>query len=123
LATADLVEKWINDLRDLAHQILESGEPVAGYKLVPKRAMRQWVDEDKAYFALSKLGVDRSELVETALLSPAKVEKILKKSKLSLPDDIVVAVSSGTTIAPESDPRSAVVFLPEQMKTALLKLG
>jgi hypothetical protein len=123
LATADLVEKWINDLRDLAHQILESGEPVPGYKLVPKRAMRQWVDEDKAYFALSKLGVDRSELVETALLSPAKVEKILKKSKLSLPDDIVVSVSSGTTIAPESDPRSAVVFLPEQMKTALLKLG
>ena len=123
LATADLVEKWISALRDLAHQILESGEPVAGYKLVPKRAMRQWVDEDKAYFALSKLGVDRSELVETALLSPAKVEKILKRSKLSLPDDIVVSVSSGTTIAPESDPRSAVVFLPEQMKTALLKLG
>jgi hypothetical protein len=123
LATADLVEKWIGDLRDLAHQILESGEPVPGYKLVAKRAVRQWVDEDKAYFALSKLGVDRSELVETALLSPAKVEKILKKSKLSLPDDIVVAVSSGTTIAPESDLRSAVVFLPEQMKTALLKLG
>jgi hypothetical protein len=123
LATADLVEKWINDLRDLAQKILESGEPVPGYKLVPKRATRQWVDEDKAYFALSKLGVDRSELVETALLSPAKVEKILKKSKLNFPDDIVVAVSSGTTIAPESDPRSAVVFLPEQMKTALLKLG
>jgi hypothetical protein len=123
LATADMVEKWIGDLRDLAHQILESGEPVLGYKLVPKRALRQWVDEDKAYAALTKLGVDREELVETALLSPAKVEKILKKSKLNLPDDIVVAVSSGTTIAPESDPRSAVVFLPEQMKTALLKLG
>jgi hypothetical protein len=123
LATADLVEKWASDLRDLAQKILESGEPVPGYKLVPKRATRQWIDENKAYFALSKLGVDRSELVETALLSPAKVEKILKKSKLNLPDDIVVAVSSGTTIAPESDPRSAVVFLPEQMKTALLKLG
>jgi hypothetical protein len=123
LATADLVEKWASDLRELAQKILESGEPVPGYKLVPKRATRQWVDENKAYFALSKLGVDRSELVETALLSPAKVEKILKKSKLNLPDDIVVAVSSGTTIAPESDPRSAVVFLPEQIKTALLKLG
>ena len=123
LATADLVEKWASDLRDLAQKILESGEPVPGYKLVPKRALRQWVDEDKAYAALTKLGVDREELVETALLSPAKVEKILKKSKLNLPDDIVVAVSSGTTIAPESDPRSAVVFLPEQMKTALLKLG
>jgi len=123
LATADLVEKWINDLRDLAHQILDSGEPVAGYKLVPKRAMRQWVDEDKAYAALVKLGAQPDDLMETALLSPSKVEKILKKSKLNLPDDIVVAVSSGTTIAPESDPRSAVVFLAEQMKTALLKLG
>lgn len=123
LATADLVEKWIDDLRDLAHQILETGEPVPGYKLVPKRALRQWVDEDKAYEALVKLGAQPDDLMETTLLSPAKVEKILKKSKLSLPDDIVVAVSSGTTIAPESDPRSAVVFLPEQMKTALLKLG
>jgi hypothetical protein len=56
------------------------------------------------------------------MLSPAKLEKILKKRKLSLPDDIVVAVSSGTTIAPEGDSRSATVFLPEQMKTALLKL-
>jgi hypothetical protein len=123
LATADLVEKWIADLRDLAHQILESGEPVPGYKLVPKRALRQWIDEDKAQKALIKLGAWPDDLMETTMLSPAKVEKILKKSKLSLPDDIVVSVSSGTTIAPESDPRSAVVFLPEQMKTALLKLG
>ncbi|NDE18253.1 DUF2800 domain-containing protein [bacterium] len=80
-------------------------------------------DEDKAYEALVKLGAQPDDLMETTLLSPAKVEKILKKSKLSLPDDIVVAVSSGTTIAPESDSRSAVVFLPEQMKTALSKLG
>jgi hypothetical protein len=123
LATADLVEKWIGDLRELAQQILASGEPVPGYKLVPKRPTRQWVDETAAILALDRTGVPTSEFFETTLMSPAKVEKILKKRKLSLPDDIVVAVSSGTTIAPESDPRSAVVFLPEQMKSALLKLG
>jgi hypothetical protein len=122
LATADLVEKWISDLRDLAHQILESGESVPGYKLVPKRPTRQWVDESEAYKKLRLMGVSTAEFFETTLMSPSKVEKILKKSKLSLPDDIVVAVSSGTTIAPESDPRSATVFLPEQMKAALLKL-
>ena len=122
LATADLIERWVTDLRELAHQILESGEPVPGYKLVPKRAMRQWVDEDTAKQRLFGLGVEVNDMFETVLLSPAKVEKILKKRKLSLPDDIVVAVSSGTTIAPESDPRPATVFLPEQMKSALLKL-
>ena len=122
LATADLVEKWITDLRELAHQILESGEPVPGYKLVPKRPTRQWIDETTAIIGLDRTGVPTSEFFETTLMSPAKVEKILKKRKLSLPDDIVVSVSSGTTIAPESDPRPATVFLPEQMKTALLKL-
>jgi len=122
LATADLIERWVTDLRELAHQILESGEPVPGYKLVSKRATRQWTNESDAYKKLLALGVDRSDLLETTMLSPAKVEKILKKSKLNLPDDIVVAVSSGTTIAPEGDSRSATVFLPEQMKTALLKL-
>jgi len=122
LATADLVEKWIGDLRDLAHQILESGEPVPGYKLVPKRPTRQWVNENTAADMLRLMGVSTAEFFETTFMSPAKVEKLLKKRKLSLPDDIVVAVSSGTTIAPESDPRSAVVFLPEQMKSAISKL-
>ena len=122
LATADLVEKWITDLRELAHQILESGEPVPGYKLVPKRPTRQWVNEETAQQALIDAGVSEDDMFETVMLSPAKVEKILKKRKLSLPDDIVVAVSSGTTIAPEGDPRPATVFLPEQVKSALLKL-
>jgi len=122
LATADLIERWVTDLRELAHQILESGEPVPGYKLVPKRATRQWIDEDTAKQRLFGLGVEVNDMFETVLLSPAKLEKVMKKRKLSLPDDIVVAVSSGTTIAPESDPRSATVFLPEQMKTALSKL-
>jgi hypothetical protein len=123
LATADLVEKWIGDLRDLAQQILASGEPVPGYKLVPKRPTRQWVDEMTAIRDLERTGVPTQDFFEVTLMSPAKVEKLLKKRKLSLPDDIVVAVSSGTTIAPESDPRPASVFLPEQMKTALSKLG
>ena len=122
LATADLVEKWITDLRELAQKILESGEPVPGYKLVPKRPTRQWVNEETAQQALIDAGISEDDLFDTVMLSPAKVEKLLKARKLSLPDDIVVAVSSGTTIAPESDPRPATVFLPEQVKSALLKL-
>jgi len=40
-----------------------------------------------------------------------------------LPDDLVVAVSSGTTLAPESDPRSAVLQIGKQLTAALSKIN
>lgn len=121
LKNADLLEGWITDLRALALHMLESNKPVPGYKLVPRRAMRRWVDEDKAGEALVKL-VPREEMYKEELLSPAQAEKVLKKRKMELPDDLVVAVSSGTTLAPESDPRSAVVQIGQQLSAALSKI-
>lgn len=108
LEMADRLEGWISDLRALAFQMLENGKPVPGYKLVPKRALRQWVSDDEALTWLQEQGVDATE---TKVISPAKAEKLLKKSKTALPDNLVVAVSSGTTMAAESDPRPAVVDL------------
>ena len=120
LANADILEEWIKDLRALAHQILDSGAPVPGYKLVAKRGTRQWVDEAKAAAAMVKLNVDPWKLPE--IISPAQAEKDLKKSKLTLPDDLVVSVSSGTTLAVESDPRPAVLQIGKQLTAALSKL-
>jgi hypothetical protein len=60
--------------------------------------------------------------METSIISPAKAEKALKKRKQALPDDLVVAVSSGNTLAPESDPRPAVVQIGKQLTAALSKL-
>jgi len=39
-----------------------------------------------------------------------------------LPADQVVAVSSGSTLAPESDPRPAVLQLGKQLSAAFSKL-
>jgi hypothetical protein len=39
-----------------------------------------------------------------------------------LPDGLTVAISSGNTIAPESDPRPAVVLIGQQLNAALSKL-
>jgi len=39
-----------------------------------------------------------------------------------LADDLVVSVSSGTTLAVESDPRPAVLQIGKQLTAALLKL-
>jgi Protein of unknown function (DUF2800) len=122
LKMADQLESWIKEVRALAMQMLEAGLPVPGYKLVPKRAMRQWMDEGKALDAMCDLGLDVKELTETKLLSPAQAEKVLKKHKLALPADHVVAVSSGNTLASEDDPRPAVLHIGAQLSAALGKL-
>jgi len=56
------------------------------------------------------------------LISPAQAEKLLKKSKQELPAELVVSVSSGSTLAPESDPRPAVLNIGKQLTDALSKL-
>lgn len=122
LAKADMLEQWIADTRALAHQLLEAGKPVPGYKLVAKRATRQWVDEALAENYFSKY--DKSATHESPKLkSPAQMEKMLKKfNKEEFPKDLVVAVSSGSTLVPESDPRPAVLQIGQQLTAALSKL-
>ena len=106
LHTADLLEGWIKDLRALAFGLLEQGATVPGFKLVQKQARRQWVDEAEAASMLREAGVLPYKTPE--VISPAQAEKELKKRKVALRDDLVVSVSSGTTLAPVDDPRPAV---------------
>jgi hypothetical protein len=121
LHNADLLEAWIKDLRALAEEMMKKGKPVTGWKMVPKRATRSWVKEEDAKAALLK-HLKESEVIETKLVSPAAAEKLLKAQKLKLPDGLTVAISSGNTIAPESDPRPAVVLIGQQLNAALSKL-
>jgi aldehyde:ferredoxin oxidoreductase len=122
LHNADLLEAWIKDLRTLAEEMMKKGKPVKGWKMVPKRATRSWVKEEDVVHWLDGKGLEPKDIYSKELLSPAQMEKVLKKRKLALPDDLVVAVSSGTTIAPESDPRPAVVLIGQQLNAALSKL-
>ncbi len=122
LKQADMLEQWITDLRALAHQVLEAGKPVPGYKLVAKRAIRQWGDEDQALVAMLNEGIPEEELTTVKVISPAQAEKVLKKHGKQLPANQVVAVSSGSTLAEESDPRPAVLQIGQQLTAALSKL-
>ena len=120
LTQADLLEEWIKDLRALAFQMVEKGIKLPDHKLVAKRATRSWTQGAKE--KLLQL-IPESELMESKMLSPAQVEKILKKKKLEMPEDIVVAISSGSTLVPRSDPRPEVLQLGAHLKSAFLNLG
>jgi len=112
LAQADLLEEWIDSVRVLAFEMLENNVRVPGFKLVAKRGTRQWVNDQVAKDLLG------DKAYESKLISVAQAEKIIGKK--NFPADVAVSVSSGSTLAAESDPRPAVLNLGKQL--ANLKL-
>ena len=120
LQQADMLEDYVKNLRALAFQMLENGHPVPGYKLVAKRGTRQWVSEEKAKAFLLKSLVEPYKELE--VISPAQAEKLLKKIKMELPAELVVSISSGSTLATDDDARPAVLQIGKQLSAALSKL-
>ena len=120
LEQVPLIEGFIKDLQQLAHGLLEEGQKVPGWKLVNKRATRQWTNEDKAVAFLTQVGVEAWG--EPKPLSPAQAEKVLKKAKIELPADLVVAVSTGSTLAPADDPRPEVLQIGQTLTKAMSKI-
>jgi hypothetical protein len=90
--------------------------------LVAKRAIRSWADEDQALVAMMNEGIPEDELTQVKVISPAQAEKVLKKHGKQLPANQVVAVSSGSTLVAESDPRPAVLQIGQQLSKALERL-
>ena len=121
LRQADMIESYITDLRSLAFEMLQNGVDVPGYKLVAKQARRQWVDKAKIEAWADANGIEDAYEPPT-IKSPAQLEKVLKKAKIEFPADMVVSVSSGDTLAPESDPRPAVLQIGKQLTAALSKI-
>lgn len=121
LEQADTIESYIKDLRALATQMLENGQTVPGFKLVAKRGTRQWTSEDAVDAWVDANGLTK-EAYESKLRSPAQMEKVLKKYKKELPSELVVSVSSGSTLAADSDSRPAVLQIGKQLSAALSKI-
>lgn len=105
------LEEWIKSVRETAHQTLEAGVPVEGWKLVPKRATRSWADEQEVIRIFRRRRL-LGKVMKNTLLSPTQIEKL----KIDINPDLIVSRSSGTTIAPDTDKRAAV-------ETAAARLG
>ena len=113
LPMATELENWIVEVRKLALSQLELGTPIKGYKLVNKRASRVWNDQEAVE---NKVRKSRKILKEDAydfkLKSVAQLQKVCEQKVVDFDKQYgqyVSSVSSGTTIAKESDKRPAAL--------------
>lgn len=117
LKYAPMIHDWLKEVEGYALGLAESGEELPGFKLVPKRATRKWNKSETDVADELSLFVSDDVLYEKSLKSPAKMEKALKSAGVYKYADIVgahtISLSSGLTLAPESDTRAAVRSIAE----------
>jgi len=117
------LETWIADVKSFAHQQLELGAEIDGFKLVAKRATRKWLDgAEESLRKYRKLKV--VEVMETKLLSPTQIEKVFKAKKLDFArmSAYIKKSSSGTTLARADDPRDGTMSI-SSLKSALGRIS
>ena len=97
------LEAWCSNARADALSVLENGGIVEGWKLVEKRPVTKWaLDDPQIEDYLSEAGLSQEDFAPRKLVSPAQAKKLLG----SVSETKVVKVSSGVTIAPETDKRA-----------------
>lgn len=105
LGQIDLVEVWLNRVREFAHHEATRGRCPPGWKLVQSRPVRKWKSEDEAKPALIEYGLDEKDLYDSKFKSPAGIEKVIGKKNAGDIAHLVEKVSSKTVLAPLDDPR------------------
>jgi hypothetical protein len=106
LEHAEMIDLWIAAVRAEAYKRAEVGQ-CPGWKLVPKRAQRQWIDEDALRAASISQGVN--VFGERPLLSPAQLEKTIGKRAFDQFKPLVTSISSGLKLVRDTEPGTAVL--------------
>ena len=122
IEAAPLIRQMLDGVEKEAMARLESGKIIEGLKLVRGRGSRSWAYDEKVMEEkLKKLGIPKSELYKTSLISPAQAEKITWKKRDGtvkqlterqlkvLHEEYITTTDGKLTVASESDGRPAVV--------------
>lgn len=112
MAMVKEIEEWCKAVKSQAHEQAELGMKINGYKLVAKRATRKWTDQvavEELVRKARKLKLEDANVVN--LKSPAQLEKTCKAKGVDFEKyaAYIESVSTGTTLALDSDKRSEVL--------------
>lgn len=122
---APLVRMWADAVDARVHAELSAGRPVPGFKLVEgDLSDRAWESEEVVRDTLAAFGLRHEQYTIYKTVSPAAVEKMVRRSKRSdhkplSPDQwdklqalIAERKQGGPKVVPDSDPRSPLVIDP-----------
>lgn len=121
--SAPLVRQLLEAVEAEALRRFEAGVTISGLKAVYGRGTRAWaLPEEEMANKLTKMGIPKSSIFETKLITPAKAEKLTwekkdgEKKQLSerqlktLETEYIKKSQGKLIIVPESDHRAAVVL-------------
>ena len=108
MSVVDEAEAWCRAVRKTAHEQAEAGVKLEGFKLVQKRATRQWTDAEKAsriFKASPKFKAE--DYLDQKLKSAPQMEKVCKAKKVDFKqyESNISLQSSGTTLVKDTDKR------------------
>ena len=122
MEAAPLMRQLLEGVEKEALRRLKAGQSIPGLKLVNGKGSRSWAfAEAEMAEKLVKMGIPKSAIYETKLVSPAKAEKLTWKKKdemVTLTDrqlkrmeqEYVTKLAGALTVAPECDGRPAVIM-------------
>jgi hypothetical protein len=132
MEAAPLMRQLIEGVEKEAQRRLEAGQSITGLKLVNGRGSRAWtLDDEQIAEKLIKMGIPKTAIYETKLVSPAKAEKLTWEkrdgTKVTLTDrqlklmnqEYVAKLAGKLTVAHESDSRPAVTLNAAPMFAAV----
>ena len=123
MEAAPLMRQLLDGVEKESLRRLKAGQAIPGLKLVHGRGSRAWaLPEEQMAEKLVKMGIPKTAVYETKLVSPAKAEKLVWKKRdgteVQLTDrqlktmetEYVSNLAGALTVVPESDGRPAVVL-------------
>jgi len=132
MEAAPLMRQLLEAVEKEALRRLEAGQSLPGLKLVHGRGSRAWaLPEAEMAEKLVKMGIPKTAIYETKLVSPAKAEKLTWEkrdgTKVSLTErqlkrmdqEYVSKLAGKLTVVPESDSRPAVILNAAPMFSAV----
>lgn len=135
MEAAPLMRQLLDGVEAEALRRFQAGQVIPGFKAVYGRGSRAWsLSEEEMAERLIKMGIPKSSVWETKLVTPAKAEKLTwEKTKAgekvkaqlterqlkTLESEYIVKMAGKLTIVPESDSRPAVVLNAAPMFSAV----
>lgn len=100
------IDAYLKKLKAFAEETILFGGEIPGWKMVNGRISRNWMDADTAIKRLVDAGFDLEQIMDPKILTPAKMEKMLGKSKFNeLVGDLVERKAGKPVLAKSTDKR------------------